>query len=118
MRSVGSAGSRPLARAAPHRSLRRPQPQIDPASRPTVSSDRPNALPTSRTAPARAVADDRGGDAGPVAAVFGVDVLDHLLAPLVLEIHVDVGRLVARGGNEALEQQVVRAGSTAVTPRQ
>ena len=35
-----------------------------------------------------------------------VDVLDHLLAPLVLEIDVDIGRLAALRGDEALEQQV------------
>ena len=34
-----------------------------------------------------------------------VDVLDDLLAPLVLEVDVDVGRLVALGRDEALEQQ-------------
>ena len=38
-----------------------------------------------------------------------VDILDDLLAPLVLEIDVDIGRLVARVRDEALEQQV-RAG--------
>jgi hypothetical protein len=32
--------------------------------------------------------------------------LDHLLAALVLEIDVDVGRLAAVGRDEALEQQV------------
>ena len=37
---------------------------------------------------------------------FVVDILDHLLAPLVLEIDVDVGRLVALVGEEALEQDV------------
>ena len=37
---------------------------------------------------------------------FCVDVLDHLLAPLMLEIDVDVGRLLALLGNEPLEQQV------------
>ena len=57
-----------------------------------------------------AVADDGGGDGGAVAAVALVDVLDHLLAALVLEVHVDVGRLVALGGDEALEQQVVLLG--------
>ena len=36
-----------------------------------------------------------GGQRGAVAAVLLVDVLDHLLAPLVLEVDVDVGRLVA-----------------------
>src|SRR2546422_3527308 len=35
---------------------------------------------------AAAIADDGGGKAGMVAAVAPVDVLDHLLAPLVLEI--------------------------------
>ena len=55
---------------------------------------------------ARAVGDDGGGDAGALAAVFPVDVLHHLLAPLVLEIDVDVGRLVALGRDEALEEEV------------
>src|SRR5690606_35619729 len=58
----------------------------------------------------RAVADHRGGEPRAVAAVFPVDVLDHLLAPLMLEIDVDVGRLVAGGGDEALEQQPAALG--------
>ena len=56
---------------------------------------------------ARAVADHRGGDAGAIAAIALVDILDHLLAPLMLEIDVDVGRLAALGRDEALEQQIV-----------
>ncbi len=64
------------------------------------------------------VGDDGGGQRGALAAVLAVDVLDHLLAALVLEVDVDVGRLVALLADEALEQQVGRAGSTAVTPRQ
>ncbi len=55
---------------------------------------------------ARAVADHGGGEPGAVAAVFLIDVLDHFLAPLVLEIDIDVGRLVARGADEALEQHI------------
>ena len=55
---------------------------------------------------ARAIADHGRGEAGAVAAVFLVDVLDDLLAPLMLEIDVDVGRLAARGADEALEQHV------------
>ena len=55
---------------------------------------------------ARAVGDDGRGEAGAIAAVFLVDVLHHLLAPLVLEIDVDVGRLVALGGDEALEEEI------------
>ena len=55
---------------------------------------------------ARAVVDHRGADRGAVAAVALVDVLDHLLAPLVLEIDVDVGRLAALLGDEAGEERV------------
>jgi hypothetical protein len=44
-------------------------------------------------------------------------VLDHLLAALMLEVDVDVRRLAPAGGDEALEQQVVLEGSTAVMPR-
>ena len=40
-----------------------------------------------------------------VAAVLRVDVLDHLLAPLVLDVEIDVGRLGALARQEALEQQ-------------
>ena len=68
---------------------------------------------------AAAIGDDGGGDAGMIAPVVLVDVLDHLLAPLVLEIDVDVGRLARVRRDEALEQQVARAsGSTSVMPRQ
>ena len=59
---------------------------------------------------AAAIADHGGGDAGALAAVFAVDVLDHLLAPLVLEIDVDVGRLAAVFGNEAGEQEIAFVG--------
>ena len=52
-----------------------------------------------------AVGDDLADHARPVAAVPLVDVLDHLLAPLVLEVHVDVGRLAALGGDEPLEEE-------------
>ena len=58
---------------------------------------------------AAAIGDDGRGDAGMVASVALVDVLDHLLAPLVLEIDVDVGRLAAILGDEALEQQAAFA---------
>ncbi|MNJ25375.1 hypothetical protein D3C77_198190 [compost metagenome] len=55
---------------------------------------------------ARTEVDDGGGDARSVAAIAIVDVLDDLLAPFMLEVHVDVGRLVPVLGQEALEQQV------------
>ena len=55
---------------------------------------------------ARAITDDRGGERGAIAAVLAIDVLDDLLAPLVFEIDVDVGRLVALARDEALHEQL------------
>ena len=72
----------------------------------TVSSERPSALPTSRTARAAAIGDDGGGEPGAVAAIAGIDILDHLLAPLMLEVDVDIGRLFALGRDETLEQKI------------
>jgi hypothetical protein len=57
-----------------------------------------------RSAPA--IADDGRRQSGTIAAIFRVDVLDHLLATLVLEIDVDIGRLATLGRNETLEQQI------------
>src|SRR3954468_10736340 len=56
---------------------------------------------------AGAIADDSGADRRPLAAVAVIEVLDHLLAALVLEVDIDVGRLAPAGRDEALEQQVV-----------
>src|SRR5262245_47415982 len=53
----------------------------------------------------RAIADHGRGDRGALAPVLSVDILDHRLAPLMLEIDVDVGRLVSLTRHEALEQQ-------------
>ena len=55
---------------------------------------------------ARAVMDNRAGNSRPFAAIAGVDILDHLLAPLMFEIHVDIGRFLARFGQKAAEQQL------------
>ena len=74
------------------------------ARRSTWPSDSPSALPTSRRADFP-VGDDLADHAGPLAAVALVDVLEDLLAPLVLEVHVYVGRLAALGGDEALEEE-------------
>ena len=51
--------------------------------------------------------DHRGAKPGAVAPVFVIDVLDHLLAPLMLEIHVDIGRLFALFADETFKQQVM-----------
>jgi hypothetical protein len=56
-----------------------------------------------------AIGDDGRGDAGMVASIVLVNVLDHLFAPLVLEIHIDVGRLAAIRGDKAFEQEVAIA---------
>ena len=56
---------------------------------------------------ARAVMDHRGADRRPVPAVATVDVLHHLLAPLVLEVDVDVRRLVSFPRHEPGEEQIV-----------
>ena len=66
----------------------------------------------------RAIADHGRRQRSTRAAVFVENVLDHFLAAFVLEIDVDIGRLVALLRQEALEQQVAFSGSTAVMPRQ
>ena len=97
-----SPASRRRLRSAPRLSHH----ASDLARRSTCASSRPSALPTSRTALLRPVGDDGGRNRGAVAAVFLVDVLDHFLAALVLEIHVDVGRLVALARDEAFGQHL------------
>ena len=59
---------------------------------------------TRRTAPP--VADDVGRERRPRPTVLAVDVLEDLLAPFVLEIHVDIGWLVAFATDEALDQHL------------
>lgn len=50
------------------------------------------------------VGDDGGGDGGALASVTPENVLDDLLATLMFEIDVDIGRFVAFPGDEAFEQ--------------
>ena len=58
---------------------------------------------------AAAIGDDGRGNAGMAATVVLVNVLDHLLAPLMLEIDVDVGWLAAVRGDETFEQEAALA---------
>ena len=58
-------------------------------------------IPDGRLGP---VADDGGGQGGPVPAIFGVQVLDHLFAPFMLKVDVNIGRLIALPADETLEQ--------------
>ena len=53
---------------------------------------------------ARAIGDHRRGQPGPGPPVSGIDMLDHLLAALMLEIDIDIGRLAARLADKTLEQ--------------
>ena len=53
----------------------------------------------------RTIGDERRGERRAIATVFLVDVLHHLFAALMLEVDVDVRRLVALARNEALEQR-------------
>ena len=75
------------------------------ATRSEPVSGKPKALPTSRTAERGAIADDVGDHRRVLAAVLRVDVLDDLLAPVVLDVEIDVGRLGALPREEALEEQ-------------
>ena len=59
---------------------------------------------------ARAEAADDGSQRRMMVAVGAINPLDHLLTPFVLEIDVDVGRLAALLGDEALEQEVAGRG--------
>ncbi len=54
----------------------------------------------------RTIGDQLGRHAGAVAAVFLIDILNHLFSALMLKVDVDVRRLVALLGNEPLEQNV------------
>jgi hypothetical protein len=58
----------------------------------------------------RPVADDVGDLRGVLAAVQPVDVLDGLLAPVGLDVDVDVRRLATLGSQEPLEHQSVEDG--------
>src|SRR6185437_11099031 len=55
---------------------------------------------------ARAIADHGRAERRPLAAIGLVDPLDHLLAPLMFEIDIDIGRLLAVRADEALEEEI------------
>ena len=57
-----------------------------------------------------AIGDDARRQARPRAAVSIIDILHDFFAPLMLEIDVDIGRLIAIRRDEALEQKIVKGG--------
>jgi hypothetical protein len=65
-------------------------------------AERASDIPHGR---ARAITDDGGAECRAVRTVGIVDPLDHFLPALVLEIHVDIGRLAALFRDEALEEK-------------
>ena len=86
----------------------RPHRSIHLVSASACPGERPTAFAISRSAERGPVGDHVGHLRGTLAPVLAVDVLDHLLAPLVLDVEVDVGRTVALEREEALEQQAER----------
>ena len=54
----------------------------------------------------RPIGDQLGRHAGPFAAIFLVDILNHFFPALMLEVDVDVRGLVPILGNEPLEQDI------------
>ena len=67
----------------------------------SVETQRPPGI---AQGPLGSVSNQRRGQGRAFAAIFAVDVGDDLVAPLVLEIDVDIRRLAALLGDEALEQ--------------
>src|SRR5579864_7654952 len=63
-------------------------------------------LPHLANGAARAIAAHHRRHAGAVAAVLLVNMLDHQLAPLMLEIDIDIWRLIALAADEALEKEI------------
>src|SRR5690606_32579386 len=86
------------------------QPAADPREHATqlvelVLGEAERTADVAHRAPA-AITDHGRRDRGTLAAILAEHVLQHFLAPLVFEINVDVGRLVAFPRQETLEQQV------------
>ena len=98
---IEAGAARFLGRDAGHRPA--PERAGERADRVVGQSEHLADLANGAAAP---VADHGGGHAGMMTPIAIVDVLDDLLAALVLEVDVDVGRLAPFGGDEALEQQV------------
>ena len=70
------------------------------------SSGKPERLGHLAHRASSSVGDDGADHGGVIGAVLGVEVLDHLLAPVDVEVDVDVGQR-ARLVDEALEEELV-----------
>ena len=114
----GSSGSRPMRRISFGVDLARPPAPDRARQRRDAVVRQAERLADFAHGRARAIGDDGGGEPGALAAVALVDVLHHLFAPLMLEIDVDVGRLVALGEMKRSNRRSCLVGSTSVMPRQ
>ena len=103
--STGLSGSRPDFAHACFVDARAVPPLHRARQRRDLQRVEPHRLRHVAQRAARPVTDDGGGQRRAFAPVLRVDVLDDFLAPLVLEVDVDVRRFVALPGDEALEQQ-------------
>jgi hypothetical protein len=63
------------------------------------------------------VTDDSGADGGPLAAITVIEVLDHLLAPLMLAVDVDVRRLTPAVRHASLSRRPSPPRISGPTPR-
>ena len=105
--SRGSSLSRPRSSTCRSATPSFDQPQIWPDKVAGHIFRKPERLADLADRAAGSIAADDRGQRRMLVTVGLVDPLDHFLAPLMLEIDVDVGRLVATLGEEALEQQAV-----------
>ena len=90
--------------AQPYRSFIRPIPPHKTAGDAIqLRGIQPERLADIAEGAARTISNHGRGQRGAIPAIFPVDVLDHLFTALVLEIHIDVRRLVPFFRDEALE---------------
>ena len=110
--SRGSEGSRPALRASVLRdAVGATSPKACwPAHR--WHPGKPEHLADFTNGASSAIADHGRGNAGTLAAIFLVDVLDDLFAPLVLEIDIDVGRLARSLDTKRSNRRSIFSGST------
>ncbi len=67
---------------------------------------------------ARPVGRHGGGKPGMIAAIALIDIFDHLIAPRMFEIDIDIRRLAPLRRDEAFEEEIRQMGLTSVIPIQ
>ncbi len=107
-RMRGLSGSKPASRrrSAQHAARRPTRPATAPGASTCAGVEAQRLAHVAHRAARRGSVITVAASAARSRPYLRVDVLDDLLAPLVLEVDVDVRRLVALARDEALEQQV------------